>query len=194
MGYVKKTIKELSKEAGSKKKASALAEKWYKDGLRAMSEKTVQQYRGGFRSGKIYVFEYNPITPDLEWFDKNPVVLALEQVNGKDLGINLNLLPNSVKEDLLDELYDRMEGQIKFNSTGKGGAESERPLRITYNGMKAYLKRYGYDFAIRQYIPSRKTNQGVVSYSEWPKIALCKFIELDGATIGQINRLFNNSL
>lgn len=194
MGYVKKTIKQLSKDAGSKKKASDEAEKWYKSGLRNMSEKSVQSDRGGFRPGKIYVFEYNPITPDLEWFDKNPVVLALEPVNGKDLGINLNLLPNSVKVDLLDDLYTRMEGQIKFNSTGKSSASTERPLRITYNGMKAYLKRYGYDFAIRQYIPNRKTNQGVISYAEWPRIALCKFVELDGATIGQINRLFNNSL
>jgi len=194
MGYVKKTIRELSKSAGSKKKATAEAEKWYEHGLRTMSEKAVQSDRGRFEPGKIYVFRYNPITPDLEWFDKNPVVLALEGVNGKDLGINLNLLPNRVKEDLLDDLYTRMEGQIKFNSTGKTSATSERPLRITYSGMKSYLKRYGYDFAIRQYIPSRKTSQGVVSYSEWPRIALCKFVELDGATIGQINRLFNNSL
>lgn len=194
MGYVKKTIKELSKLAGSKKKAVNEAENWYTKGLRKSSNKSVQSYRGRFMPGKIYVFEYNPITPDLEWFDRNPVVLAIEQINGNDLGINLNLLPTNVKEDLLDELYDRMEGQINFNSAGKTSASNERPLRITYNGMKAYLKRFGYDFAIRQYVPSRKSNQGVVSYSEWPRIALCKFIELTGATIGQINRRFNDSL
>ena len=194
MGYVKKTIRELSKEAGSKSKAKDLAEKWYKDGLRTVSEKTVQKTGGRFQPGKIYVFRYNPITPDLEWFDKNPMVLAIEQVNGKDLGINLNLLPGSVKEDLLDELYTRMEGQIKFNSAGRSGASNEGSLRITYSGMKAYLKRYGYDFAIRQYIPSRKSNQGVVSYSKWPEAALCNFIALDGATVGKIRGLFNSSL
>ena len=57
--------------------------------------------------------------------------------------------------------------------------------------MKSYLKNYGFDFAIRQYIPARKNNQAVVSYNRWPEIALCDFIELNGANVAQIRRLFN---
>jgi hypothetical protein len=57
--------------------------------------------------------------------------------------------------------------------------------------MKTYLKRHGYDFAIRQYIPSRKTRQTVVSYTSWPEMALCDFINLNGATVQQVRALFN---
>ena len=140
----------------------------------------VKSTRTRFEPGKIYVFDYTPITKDLPWFDKNPVVLAIEQVGENDLGINLNLLPINVKEDLLDSLYNRMEGQIKAATSGNklNNAARQSPLRITYDGMKAYLKSKGCDFAIRQYSPGAKSRQSVVSYNKWPEIALCDFIAL----------------
>ena len=192
MGYVKKKIKELVKEAGSKKRARSEAAEWFKKGMNSRSLNEVQQTRDRFQPGKIYVFDYKPITKDLPWFDANPVVLAIEHKGENDLGINLNLLPINIKEDLLDELYSRMEGQINSATTGKKSqvARSQSPLRITYDGMSAYLKSKGYDFAIRQYVPSRKSRQSVVSYKKWPDIALCDFIELNGTTITQIRRMF----
>jgi hypothetical protein len=194
MGYVKKRIRELSKYHGSKKNARTFSENWFKESKNSRTLTEVQQTRSRFEPGKIYVFDYEPITKDLPWFDESPVVLAIEQKGDTDLGINLNLLPIQVKEDLLDVLYDRMEGQINNATSGKREENAKRqiPLRITYDGMKAYLKRFGMDFAIRRYIPSRKTRQTVVSYKKWPEITLCDFIELNGATIGQIRRLFSN--
>jgi len=194
MGYVKNKIKELSAEAGSKKKARSNAESWYNSSLRDRSVKEAKYTRSRFQPGKIYVFGYDPITENLEWFDRNPIVLALEQVDDNDLGVNLNLLPIRVKEDLLDDLYQRTEGQIKSASTGSKfyNATAQSGLRITYQGMKAYLKRSGCDFAIRQYKPNRKRNQATVTYSKWPDIALCDFISLNGATIGQIRSMFSN--
>lgn len=192
MGYVKNRIKELSKEAGSKKKARESAESWYRSGLRNRQVKEAVNTRERFVPGKIYVFNYSPITPDLEWFDRNPVVLAIEQVDDNDLGINLNLLPVRVKEQLLDDLYNRMSGQIKNATTGSKYYDAARQsgLRITYEGMKAYLKNSGCDFAIRQYKPERKSNQAVVSYNNWAEIALCDFISLSGSTIAQIRAMF----
>jgi len=192
MGYVKNRIKELSKEAGSKSKARSASEKWFKESSKSRSLTEAQQTRSRFEPGKIYVFDYKPITKDLPWFDASPLVLALEHKGENDLGINLNLLPNKIKEELLDTLYDRMKGQIKNATSGKRGENALRqaPLRITYEGMSAYLKRYGYDFAIRQYVPNRKIRQTVVSYTKWPEIALCDFIELHGTTIAQIRRMF----
>jgi hypothetical protein len=192
MGYVKKKIKELVKEAGSKKKARSEAEDWFKKGMNSRSLNEVQQTRDRFQPGKIYVFDYKPITKDLPWFDANPVVLAIEHKGENDLGINLNLLPINIKEDLLDELYSRMEGQINNATSGKRSevAKTQSPLRITYDGMSAYLKSKGYDFAIRQYVPSGKSRQSVISYKKWPDIALCDFIELNGTTVAQIRRMF----
>lgn len=194
MGYVKKKIKELITEGGSRSRAISNAEKWFKESMRSRSLNEVKQTRDRFQPGKIYVFDYNPITEDLPWFDKNPVVLAIEQKGKNDLGINLNLLPVIVKERLLDDLYDKLESQIKNANTGSGkkseNALKQAPLKITYGGILAYLKKFNCDFAIRQYIPSRKSKQSVVSYSKWPDIALCDFIELNGTTITEIRRLF----
>lgn len=192
MGYVKKKIKELIKEAGSRKMARRNAEKWFEESSKSRSINEVQQTRSRFEPGKIYVFDYKPITENLPWFDANPVVLAIEHKGENDLGINLNLLPVDFKEQLLDDLYNRMEGQIKNATSGKRSENANRqaPLRITYDGIKAYLKKDGYDFAIRQYIPNGKSRQSVVSYTKWPDIALCDFIELNGTTVANIRRLF----
>lgn len=192
MGYVKDKIKELIKEAGSRKNARSVAERWFDESSKSRTLNEVQQTRNRFEPGKIYVFDYKPVTENLPWFDANPVVLAIEHKGENDLGINLNLLPVNFKEQLLEDLYNRMEGQIKNATSGKRSENANRqaPLRITYDGIKAYLKKDGYDFAIRQYIPNGKSRQSVVSYTRWPDIALCDFIELNGTTIANIRRLF----
>lgn len=192
MGYVKDKIKELIKEAGSRKKARSVAERWFDESSKSRTLNEVQQTRNRFEPGKIYVFDYKPVTENLPWFDANPVVLAIEHKGENDLGINLNLLPVNFKEQLLEDLYNRMEGQIKNATSGKRSENANRqaPLRITYDGIKAYLKKDGYDFAIRQYIPNGKSRQSVISYTRWPDIALCDFIELNGTTIANIRRLF----
>lgn len=194
MGYVKNRIKELSRESGSINAAKKTAEKWFEDSVKNRKLTEAEYTRSRFEPGKIYVFEYSPITENLPWFDKNPVVLAIERVDGNDLGINLNLLPVEFKEQLLDDLYNRLEGQINRASSGKRGldAQGQKPLRITYDGMKVYLKRFGFDFAIRQYIPNRKNNQAVITYNRWPDIALCDFIDLEGTTVQQIRAMFSN--
>ena len=193
MGYVKSEIRRLTKEVNSKTIARRIAEDWFQNAVRSMQIKEAVSVRTRFLPGKIYVFEYDPITEDLPWFDEKPVVLAIERINDNDLGINLNLLPVKFKEQLLDDLYEALQNEIRNASTGskENDATRQRPLRITYDGMKTYLKRFGYDFAIRQYKPERKTKQAVVSYESWPKIALCDFISLNGATVRSIRLLFS---
>ena len=195
MGYIKKQINKLIKKSGSKAKARRESEDWFNAGIKSNSIKEAHVTRDRFLPGKIYVFEYKPITEDLPWFDRNPVVLAIEQVGNNDLGVNLNLLPVEFKEKLLDRLYDMMEGQIKSATAGKraGDARIQKPLRITYEGMKAFLQSEGYEFAIRQYIPSRKINQAVVSYEKWPQIILCDFIELEGTSIQMVKKWFKEN-
>ena len=136
MGYVKDRIKELSRTAGSKKRARKNAQTWYTESSASRKIVEVKATRDRFQPGKIYVFDYSPMTKDLPWYDKNPVVLALEGVEGNDLGVNLNLLPIGVKEQLLDDLYTRMGGPIKSTSNKSYDAEKQRALRITYDGMK----------------------------------------------------------
>ena len=207
MGYIKKRIAELSKEFGGKIRASRACMDWYEAGIKSKSVAEAKLTRSRFQPGKIYVFKYDPkYAKELPWFDANPVVLAIEQVNNNDLGINLNLLPVPYKEKLLDELFTRMNIKADTQETGiiskilgietSSGinAIKEKPLRITYAGIKAYLEKDGYEFDLRQYIPSRKRDQAVVSYSKWPEIALCDFMDFNKTNVMKVRLMFKDYL
>lgn len=198
MGYVKGKIRELVKESGGRNKAKKFAEQWFETSKKKMNEKQVIVTRDKFQPGKIYVFRYDDpkYKTTLEWWDRNPVVLALYTEGENDLGINLNLLPVKIKEQLLDFIYDRLEGLIKLNTMGNraNNAERQKHLSLTYTVAKSFLERFGFDFAIRQYIPSRKANQAVVAYEKWPEMALCDFIDINGGTISQVQAMYRNHL
>jgi hypothetical protein len=198
VGEIKNQIRKLSSEAGGKRLARNVAHAWFEDGKKKRKDKSVSTTGQKFKPGKIYVFDYKkPKTIErLEWWDMNPVVLALDPYNGNDVGINLNLLPVRVKEDLLDIVYDRMRGQIEAQKSGRkaGDALRQGNIKLTYSGAKAFLEKYGFDFAIRQYIPSLKSGQAVVSYESWAKIALCDFIDLNGTTVTKIRYQFRKHL
>lgn len=195
MGKIKKDIKELSKEAGGKNNAKKAAEQWFLESSKNIREGAVMTYGGRFRTGMIHVFRYDSPKHEatLEWWDRNPVVLALDPAEGNDFGINLNLLPVAFKEDMLDMVYERMAGQIK-SKTRSGMAIAQGQIPLTYTGAKSFLEQFGLGFAVRQYIPNRKSNQKIVNYENWARIALCDFIELNGASIGQIRYQFRNHL
>lgn len=196
MGDIKNNIKNAIKESGSKARARVEAERWYGESLKNFQDESVT-YRTAtkFMPGKIYVFRYDrPKTiNELDWWDRNPIVLALDSVNGNDCGINLNLLPIKIREQLLDDIYTRMAGQINTRTTrAQFKADLQAPLKLTYKGAKNYLDRYGFGFAIRQYVPQLKNKQAVVSYENWWRIALCDFIQLEGASVQQIRRQFSS--
>ena len=195
MGKIKKDIKELSKEAGGKNNAKKAAEQWFLESSKNIREGAVMTYGGRFRTGMIHVFRYDSPKNEatLEWWDRNPVVLALDPAEGNDFGINLNLLPVAFKEDMLDMVYERMAGQIK-SKTRSGMAIAQGQIPLTYTGAKSFLEQFGLGFAVRQYIPNRKSNQKIVNYENWARIALCDFIELNGASVGKIRAQFKNHL
>lgn len=199
MGKIKNDIKALSKEAGSKSRAATTARTWYDKAAKSVREGAVAKNRSPFKTGMIYVFRYEKPKhiETLPWWDKNPVVLALDPTDGgNDLGINLNLLPPDIKEDLLDMVYERMKAMINGQTKGTAAdnATVQKAIRLEYKGAKKFLKQYGFDFAIRQYIPQLKSNQKVVSYENWARIALCDFLELEGITISELKAQFRNHL
>ena len=199
MGQVKHDIKNLAKEAGSNSKAIQEAKQWYNKGSKSKRAREVADTRDPFRPGMIYVFRYEKPKhiATLPWFDKNPVVLALDATDaGNDCGINLNLLPVDVKEDMLDIIYDKLKSMIKSQSSGakKENASIQGAIKLDYKSAKRFLDQYGLGFAIRQYIPNLKTNQKVVSYENWGRIALVDFLELEGITIAELRKQYSNYL
>lgn len=183
MGVIKDEIKELFKTHGSRAAAIKEAENWFERGAAKLKDKTIVNTRTPFKPGMIYVFKY--LKPkgieELQWWDRNPVVLALDPTDQKnDIGINLNLLPSKVRIELLDTLYKQKEGFIKKQREGKTAEDAKKqgPIRgLTYESAKKFLERFGYDFAIRQYIPKLKSNQQVVAYERWSYIALCDLLK-----------------
>lgn len=196
MGYVKSEISKLVKLNKGKKLARASAEEWFEKALKSRKDNSVDKQRFPFQPGKIYVFDYeDPMNKEtLDWWDKNPVVLALRSIDKEtDCGINLNLLPIKFKEDFLDAFYTIHAQQIKSGSSGskKNDAFKQIPLmKLDYEHVKKFLDKFGFGFAIRRYKVFKKRNQAVVAYESWPKIALCNFIELNGATVMGIRALF----
>ena len=191
MGQVKKDIRQLSKDAGGKGRAKSAAESWFEDSKKGIRETAVQNTARRFRPGQVYVFRYDEPKYATEW-DKNPCVLALDPAGNNDCGINLNLLPPNIKEELLDVVYERFQGFLK-GQEGKP-AKNQAPLSLSYDGAKGFLGQFGFDFAIRQYIPSRKSQQAVVGYEHWARIALADFLQLEGMGVGAIRAMFKNHL
>ena len=193
MGKIRKDIKELIKESRGKRRAIKNAEDWYENGKSSSIEKSVQSKGGRFQPGKIYVFRYTPkYANELMWYDSNPVVLALDPDGNNDVGINLNLLPINIKENLLDRVYSIFEDEIDRKTVGKdkNDASSQGSLSLNWQDAKSFLASYR--FAIRQYIPNRKVGQAVVSYENWAKIVLCDFADLNGTTYSQLVNEFRN--
>ena len=196
MGYIKQQIRLLVKESGDKKRARAASEEWFNESVKSRKDKDVQLTPRPFKPGKIYVFDY--VHPkwekELDWFDKKPVVLALNPINETtDCGINLNLLPISFKENLLDAFYHAYEGVIESTETGsnRNDAMKQRPIMtLRYEHVKTYMEKFGFGFAVRAYKTNLKKNQTVVSYESWPRIALCDFIKIHGSNVWAVRRLF----
>lgn len=191
MGYIKEEIKKLTKGKG-KAKASKESLSWFQKCLSDNKQKSVGSTRSRFIPGKMYVFEYTPVTKDIQWYDDNPVVVALDPYDGDDIGINITMLPPKFREDFLDEVYSRYQSTIKLASKKDDAKKQKGLLKFSYQGAKRYLETFGYDFAIRRYKPSGKSNQAVVAYKDWCKLAICDFNSLQGINKQQLIKLFED--
>lgn len=199
MGILKKEIDLYKKDNGGANNARKVSEEWYNNGLKVFSKSPSDTAKTSmrFRPGHIYIFKYlSPITESsLEWWDKNPMVLALdppEDAKHNDLGINLNLLPIKMRVELLDKVYDVYKSQIELAKKQKpNDALRQKDLKITYKEAYKFLYKYGFEFAIRQYSPKLKTKQSVVSYESWHKVATLDLIKLNGSTVTKVRRQFS---
>ena len=131
----------------------------------------------------------------MDWWDKNPMVLALDPSNEakhNDLGINLNLLPIRLRTQLLDKVYDVYQAQIETaKKSNPNDARHQKDLKITYREAYKFLYKYGFEFAIRQYSPKLKTKQSVISYESWVKVAQLDLIKLNGSSVFAVRKQFS---
>jgi hypothetical protein len=121
--------------------------------------------------GQLFTFEYkNPKykgTPQLEWFDKYPLVISLGPVVTKlgvrNIGFNLHLLPPKVRIVVLCHIFELYKRFYRYNIFyGKIG-----PVQIKYSYIIKSLEKFGADFAVRMYIPARQQSIVIIPYREW---------------------------
>lgn len=149
--------------------------------------------------GKIHTFRYNPKHKKvLDYYDKNPVVLYIGTIRrGKnilELGINLNFIPVPYKWYVLatvTKTYSGFFNQIS-NSAKPKSALKQPNIRYNYNALKSMLERFGFTFAIRTYIPSRKSNTYVINYSNWEQVALLSIDDFEKITYSELIKLYKN--
>lgn len=187
MAEFRTLVKKIIKESGGSTRASRNANLWYKESIRTSTD-FIAKTSEPFKPGKIYIFRYNdPKTPNLPWWDRNPISLSIgRNTLGNDVGINLNLLPPKAKSKLLDNVYEVYKTNIKKSigaSRGRNRTLNEKFLPLDYTKIKGYLKKFGFDFAVRSYIPGRKEQQRVISYVRWPFIDLMDLSDIANENI-----------
>ena len=108
MGQLSDEVKNFVQNARGLDNARMAADEWYKTVGKSSGDKSIQSTSGPFQPGKIYIFRYeHPVTMErLEQWDANPVVLSLGRVDGNDVGINLNYLPQKVKLQAVSDLVE----------------------------------------------------------------------------------------
>lgn len=169
---------------------------WFKKTSDSIGDKSIVKTSGIFQPGKIYIFRYEtPVTEGLESWDLNPVVLSLGTHDGKDIGINLNLMPQTIKVSLMDKIRtvygNRIDAIIK---AGGGNALSESSIpELNYNTVKGFLESSGFGGSIRTYHTNLRKNTRVVSYADWNKVALLDVVQIKGDTINKVHGKFIKS-
>ena len=125
-----------------------------------------------------------------DWYDKGRNNRKVNEV----ANVRQRFLPGKIyafeyKDPITKDLpwFDQHPVVLALDSKNKNDMGVN--LNLLPDGVKAYLDRFGFGFAIRQYIVERKQFQATISYTAWPKIALANLIELNGASIRMVRAM-----
>jgi hypothetical protein len=180
----KKGLKTAEKEASS----------WYSTAKKNPADPTVVFCENQMMQvGKLNQFNYNPKGKDtLDYYDKKPLVLSLGIVRKKkmryELGINLNFIPAPYKWMILDKIQQVYSGFFLRQKDGRASnnALKQPQIMYRYRAIKAMLTQYGFEFAIRMYIPSRKSKVYCINYNSWVNAAFLSIEKFEGITYNQM--------
>lgn len=170
--------------------ARTAADQWFRTVGKSNGDTSIQSYSGPFQPGKIYIFRYeHPVTEDrLEQWDANPVVLSLGRVDGNDLGINLNYLPEKVKLNVIDKIYKNYGSKIEEQIAKKPGqAKAQKPiLSFNEDTIIKFLNDAGLGYAIKRYVTNLRKRTKVVSAEGWKYIPLLNLVQIKKTDIRKV--------
>lgn len=150
--------------------------------------------------GKINHFNYNPKGKDtLDYYDKKPLVLSLGVLQKKkmryEIGINLNFIPAPYKWFILEKIQSVYSGFFyrAKNTIINSDAYRQPQIMYKYSVIKSLLTQYGFEFALRVYIPSRKSKVYCINYNSWIKAAFLSLEKFEGITHKEMIRQYMTS-
>jgi hypothetical protein len=132
-----------------------------------------------FRLGKLYCFYYDPKGKEsLPYYDRFPMVLAIEKYNDGFLGLNLHYLPFNYRLAFLGKL-------LKFAVQGEPG-EIDR-LRVTYDILVASKRLKEFRPCIKRYLSGHIQSKILaIQPNEWDIAAFLPLQQFRGAKSQQV--------
>ena len=193
-------LKQIQTEYKKKglKNAEDEAYKWFKNAKKNPMDPTVMFCENQMMQvGKLNQFKYNPKGKDtLDYYDKNPLVLSLGIIQRKrmkyEIGINLNFIPAPYKWYILDKVQRTYSGFFQRQRDGRASNNAYKQPQIMYRyaAIKAMLSQYGFEYAIRTYIPSRKSKVYCINYNNWVNASFLSIEKFEGITYKEMIREF----
>ena len=115
--------------------------------------------------GKMYFYFYDPKTKDImQYYDKFPLVIPIEEHNDGFLGLNLHYIHPKQRLILLDKL-----GDIATNQN----FDEETKFRISYNFLKNAKQMYEHKPCLKKYLYTHIKSKFLnIEASEWDIAAL----------------------
>jgi len=132
-----------------------------------------------FRLGKLYCFYYDPKGKEsLPYYDRFPMVLAIEKYNDGFLGLNLHYLPFNYRLAFLSKL-------LKFAVQGEPG-EIDR-LRVTYDILVASRRLKEFRPCIKRYLSGHIQSKILaIQPNEWDIAAFLPLQQFRGAKAQEV--------
>jgi len=132
-----------------------------------------------FLLGKLYCFYYDPIgKADLPYYDRFPMVLALEKYNDGFLGLNLHYLPYKYRLAFLGKLLDYATMDDDNNVM---------KVRITYDILSASKRFKEFRPCIKRYLTSQiKSKVLTIQPNEWEIASFLPIQQFKGAKATEV--------
>lgn len=129
--------------------------------------------------GKMYFYFYDPKTKDImEYYDKFPLVIPIEEHSDGFLGLNLHYIHPKQRLILLDKLSD-----IATNRN----FDEETKFRISYNFLKNAKQMYEHKPCLKKYLYTNIKSKFLnIESSEWDIAALLPVENFEKAHKNQV--------
>lgn len=129
-----------------------------------------------FVIGKIYSFLYfDPkYKEELDFYNAVPVgVFIGYHKSGNPMFLALQFIPPKIRIEVLDKICTFNQASIdKSMEIIRKSGFSQRKLDAQYGDLKMYLKKSGFEFAIRSYIITRiQTQPAIITYWDWWRLS-----------------------